>query len=202
MKNKRKNVKWVLIVSAVLLSIYIIFDIINLPSKMGIHIDNINIDLLGIVIGNLFIIAGAVVTYFLIDARSIEKDNMARYAALHLFQETYSAIESFIPIIETCIKEAKENGDTEEPILNDNIQEFLSNTPFANNSMIYESFSNGNIDSQSYNAYTAIKKKYEVSVTALNLGNANLSNNVFESMKKQISAEIKSIEDKMKAFEK
>ena len=202
MKNKRKNVKWVSIVSAVLLLIYIIFDIINLPSKMGIHIDNINIDLLGIVIGNLVIIAGAVVTYFLIDARNIEKDNMAKCAALYLLKESYDAIEAFIPIIETCIKGAKENGDTKEPLFNEKTQEYISNSPFENNKMIYESLSNGNIDYQLYKAYTEIKKKYEVSVTTLNLGNIDLSNNVFVSMKEQISAEIKSIENKMKAFEK
>lgn len=202
MKNKRKNVKWVLIVSTVLSLIYIVFDIINLPSKMGIHIQNINVDFLGIVIGNLVIIAGAIVTYFLIDARSIEKDNMARYAALYLFQETYSAIESFIPIIETCIKEAKDNGDTKEPLFNEKTQEYISNSPFENDKMIYESLSNGNIDYQLYKTYTEIKKKYEISVFTLDIGKADLSNTVFENMKEQISVERKHIEDKMKAFEK
>lgn len=169
---------------------------------MGIHIDNINIDLLGIVIGNLVIIAGAVVTYFLIDARNIEKDNMAKCATLYLLKESYDAIEAFIPIIETCIKGAKENGDTKEPLFNKKTQEYISNSPFENNKMIYESLNNGNIDYQLYKAYKEIKKEYEVSVTTLNLGNIDLSNNVFVSMKEQIDAERKSIENKITDFKK
>lgn len=202
MKNKRKNVKWALIVSAMLLSIYIILDVVNLPSKLGIHIENINIDLLGIVIGNLVIIAGAVVTYFLIDARGIEKDNMARCAALYLLIETYNAIEAFVPIIESCIKGVKENGNTQKPLFNEEILAYINNTPFENSKMIYDGLRNGNIDYQLYKTYTEIKKKYEASVVTLNLGSIDLSNNFFESMKEQISTEKKKIENKMKTLEK
>ena len=202
MKGKRKNVKWILIISVVLLSIYIILDAINLPSKMGIHIENINIDLLGIVIGNLIIIAGAVVTYFLIDARSIEKDNMAKYAALYLLFNTYTALETFVPIIENCIKEAKENSDTKMPFFNKKTQEYISNTPFENDKMIFESLSNGNIDHQSYNAYTEIKKKYEISVFSLTIKKFNLCYDFFESMKEQLRAEIEKIKKQMNDLEK
>ena len=202
MKGKRKNVKWILIISAVLLSIYIILDAINLPSKMGIHIENINIDLLGIVIGNLIIIAGAVVTYFLIDARSIEKDNMAKYAALYLLFNTYTALETFVPIIENCIKEAKENSDTKMPFFNKKTQEYISNTPFENDKMIFESLSNGNIDHQSYKAYTEIKKKYEISVFSLTIKKFNLCYDFFGSMKEQLRAEIEKIKKQMNDLEK
>ncbi len=200
MKDRKRKVIGICLFACLVCLLYVVVDYLNLPNKIGISVANLNIDLLSIIIGNIIVLTIAAATFVLIDARNIEKDNMAKFSAVLLLSEAYVKIETFIPIIESCIREADKN--TTKEIFNNKQLEHITNAPFENDKIIYDNLSCGNLDYKFYKSYVEVKKAYEVVIFLLNLRNINLSENVFKAMKEQMNSERKSIEEYLHSFNK
>lgn len=165
-----KHLKKGLSCSAVLMLVFALYlgaDYFNLPSKMGISVENLNLDLLSIVVGNAVVIIIAAITFILIDARSIEKDRLAKYAAASLLSEAYGQIWSTLMIIKTIFLPGIENENYK---ISHTQIEFLENCILKYDEAIFDNLNNGNILVPYYEEYLDVKILFKGITAALESG--------------------------------
>ena len=80
----KKRIFKIILSCLALTFVYFFLDISDLPAGIGIHSEKINWDIAAIVISNLVVICLYLVTFNVLDNRSIEKDKNQREVALLL----------------------------------------------------------------------------------------------------------------------
>ncbi|MCR1960345.1 hypothetical protein CWE04_06980 [Thomasclavelia cocleata] len=86
MKKKYKNIVMFLIVGFCL---YILFDLFNIPSKIGLTVSNLNNDILGIATSAVVALIIYFISYNEIDDRKIKREENSRNTAKVLLINTY-----------------------------------------------------------------------------------------------------------------
>ena len=164
-----------------------VFDILNLPSKLGFNTSIINLDFWSILLGNGIVISLFIITFTLFDKKNLEKEKLADYAGAVLLLDTYRQIESFLTILQGLfdIPTEKQTPFSAKQI------EFIDEGPFKNNDKIFDFLSEGHILRDHYEGYVSIKQNYEALVFCmLREGNfENIQKKLLETLNEQIANE-------------
>lgn len=164
-----------------------VFDILNLPSKLGFNTSIINLDFWSILLGNGIVISLFIITFTLFDKKNLEKEKLADYAGAVLLLDTYRQIESFLTILHGLfdIPTEKQTPFSAKQI------EFIDEGPFKNNDKIFDFLSEGHILRDHYEGYVSIKQNYEALVFCmLREGNfENIQKKLLEILNEQIANE-------------
>ena len=96
----RKRIFVIILSCTAITSIYFCLDINNTFAGMGISTQEINWDIASIVIGNLVVIGLYLITFSLLDQRTIEKDGNQREVALLLLNQTSDQCKEFVTFFE------------------------------------------------------------------------------------------------------
>lgn len=152
------------IISGVLLSVvYFWLDIFNIPSRMGIDISSVNWDSTALILGNIIVIGLFLVTYFLLDKRSVEKENNQREVAELVLKLTYDRCEETIKLFDnpktTELAAKKCNRNALE--FQDSVLQAYLNLPFEHTDMINDFVNSGVIAADEYENYLTIRKLYQ-----------------------------------------
>lgn len=203
MKNLKRKVICICIISSVVCLLYIIFDYLNLPSRIGVLVSNLNMDLLSIIVGNVIVLAIAVTTFVLIDARNIEKDNMAKYAAASLLLETYIQIKSALIIIKLFISSEDEKEDPQNERFEQIQIDYLNTKALKYDEAIFENLNNGNIELQYYEEYIKIKTLFCTMLTCLNADfSIETCKSYFDKTTPLVESEYRRIHNYLDSFKK
>ena len=96
----KKRIFKIILSCLALTFVYFFLDISDLPAGIGIHSEKINWDIAAIVISNLVVICLYLVTFNVLDNRSIEKDKNQREVALLLLFKTYEQCKESVSLFE------------------------------------------------------------------------------------------------------
>ena len=161
MQKKIKN-----IISRIIIvwALYILIDYINLPSLIGIVLDNINIDVFGILFNTTVVLILYVISFYYIDNKQNEKDENAKDCANLLIEKTYQEclenlefLDNEIVIREYIIPKIDGNKLASENKVISNLQEL----PFASYEAIITLASSGYVEKDKLDSYLNIKKEYQ-----------------------------------------
>lgn len=159
----KKRIPCVVFTCALLSVVYLLLDVFNVPSRMGIDIPSLNWDGAALVIGNIIVIGLFLVTYFLLDKRSVEKENNQREVAELVLKLTYDRCEETIKLFDnqktTELAAKKCNRDALE--FQDSVLQAYLNLPFEHTDMINDFVKSGVIAADEYDNYLTVCKLYQ-----------------------------------------
>ena len=145
-----------------LTSIYFGLDIIDLPTSIGIQSENINWDIASIIISNIVVICLYLITFNVLDHRSIEKDKNQREVALLLLSKTYEQCKRSVSLFE--LREAREKAvekcDFDKVIHEDKQMQYYLDFPFEFHEQIVEFASTGIISKKEFSDYLELREAF------------------------------------------
>ena len=177
----RKRIFAIIISCIALSSVYFCLDINNVTSSMGIPSQKINWDVASIVISNLVVVCLYLITFNVLDNRSIEKDKNQREVAVLILNKTYEQCKEASSLFDnpSIRTSAVKKCDFNKTIYEDPIQIRFLEAPFEFHSKIVELASLGIISKQEFSDYmnvmTAYKNHINIRITFFDietLGNA------------------------------
>lgn len=163
MKNRTRNI---ILLCICLLVGFCIVDIFNLPSRVGIRIDNINWNAMNLICGNIVVVGLAVITYYLIDKRQQERQNNQRNLAVYLLQKTYENCKMNVDVYEYDVCEIKNTEKLNDEKRNKTIK-IYQQQPFLLHADILEMAKQGVIKDKEYEMYLEVKASFEKYVVVL-----------------------------------
>ena len=161
----------IVLVTCMILSIGIIIsDYFDLPSRLGIKIDHINMDLLSIVISNAVVIILFLITCHFIDARNLKAEEKQllvidnkRAIGLHMLEITCSNCKKEMDILSPevikkyIVPKIDFNAPGEELIIKN-----IKNSPFGFDEQLKSLFVDGSLYGPELDLYFNLKNRYEV----------------------------------------
>ena len=164
----------IVLVTCMILSIGIIIsDYFDLPSRLGIKIDHINMDLLSIVISNAVVIILFLITFHFIDARNLKAEEKQllvidnkRAIGLHMLKKTCLNCQEEINILtpEVIKKYVIPKVDFNLPGDNELVKS-LKNSPFTFEDQLNTLFIDGSLYGPELDMYDNLKRKYRDFIT-------------------------------------
>lgn len=145
---------------------YFFFDVNNIVAGMGIPTQEINWDIASIVIGNLIVIALYLITYNLIDNRSIEKDKNQREVALLLLNKTYDQSAESVKLFDYpgAAEKAAQKCDFSKTAHQDSQLMYYLEFPFEFHEQIVEFASTGIISKEEFDNYLELKEAFRTHI--------------------------------------
>ena len=188
---KNKKARKCLIVVVIVLIVYFLLDLINIPSLFHIPIPNINNDYLELVINSAVVIVLYIISYFYVDTKEDTKEKNSRDTIRILMQKSYNECLENIGMLENqailenhIIPKIDFNATKSEVTSN-----FLNNPFILVDSMI-QTTSGCYLEKDELKIYLDIKKNYQyyvnMRITFFDLNNNNISNESQRYMLKSI----------------
>lgn len=142
----------------------VIIDLLNFPSRIGINIPNLNMDIQTLIINNAVVIGLFIITYFLIDKRSIEKEKRQKECAMVFINETAKHCDEIVKLLDDkkMLKAAAEKCDFKAFHTEDKVFYSLYTSPFEYEKLVFEAASNGYITKDTLQRYLSMKSKYQL----------------------------------------
>lgn len=162
--NMKNNTLLVKLMPVFFFVVYLILDIINIPTKLGVNIANINMDLFSAYLDAVIVIVLYLITYYLIDKRQIDRDNNTRELAKVMMLNTYMECLDDLEIVNDRASVAeyiipKIDGDK---VPGDNPVIFnLQNIPFSTKADVLDIAKNGHLSRKTIKDYLEIQKEYQ-----------------------------------------
>lgn len=138
----------------ILNALIVLVDYFDLLSRIGFHINHINLELIGIVVGNSIVICLYLITFYLFDKRRIDENDRAEYAGYLLLMDVYQRCDSCLYIMQEVLNFIDETG------IPPKAKDFLIEDPFENNEKLLDLLISGKITVKHYDEYCAIKEQY------------------------------------------
>lgn len=169
MKKTIKEILTITGICAFLVLLFIILDVWNIPSRIGIPIQHINWDAFNLLLGNLVVIGLFFITYRALDIRNIQKEHNQRKIALYMLRGIVSACISQIDflkrpdIIQTVLNKIDfDKTSNEDPYFHK-----LLTTPFVDHDSIVTFATEGVISEEEFSDYNAIRTYYRLLITTM-----------------------------------
>lgn len=142
---------------------YFFLDISDLPASIGIYSGKINWDIASIVISNLVVVCLYLITFNVLDNRSIEKDKNQREVAVLILDKTYEQCKEVSSLFDNpSIRiSAAKKCDFNKTIYEDPIQLRFLEAPFEFHNKIVELASLGIISKQEFSDYMNVRVTYK-----------------------------------------
>lgn len=158
----KKAVKNTIIACCIATTIILISDFFNLPSRLGIDTTTINWDIVSIVVSNIVVIGLYLITYHVLDKRSVAKETNQRKTAEFMMTVTYDRCIQMVGLVDKAYEAeriAEKCGVKRENQTEDFTARFLR-VPFDHNEAISEFAKQGVITCDEYRLYLQIQKYY------------------------------------------
>ena len=160
--------------------VYFCLDINNVIAGMGIPTYEINWDIAPIVISNLVVIGLYLITFSLLDHRSVEKDGNQREVALLLLNKTYEQCKESVVLFERpeVLAKAVEKCDFSKVIYEDPQMMYYLEFPFEIHKQIVEFACSGVISQKEFSDYIDVREAFKnhITVKIMFFDNDNLAN--------------------------
>lgn len=196
MKTDKKPIIITIIISFVFTLSLLLFDIFNIPTKLGFKIGVINTNVWSIIFGNIVVISLFAITFILLDKRNIEKDKLGKFAGAVTLLNTYKQLSSFLMLLSALIEPSEIEEPNSEEIISKGQIDYLNEKPFEYDEKIFELLQNGYIKKEQYEKYDEIMKKYKIVVffvTDSTINKKPVSNHL-KNLKNDLETEIEAIE--------
>lgn len=173
-KNLKKNennsvkslVKKVLVASLLINIVYFIFDYFNFFTFIGINLRKINWEIASIVISNVIVIGLYLITYFVIDKRSLDVNNnkreIAKLSLLKVYEKCLEMIDLFD--LDDVVKCAAMKCDFNKLSFQDSVMQQYLNIPFESENVILDFAKSGIISAEEYGDYLEIQNDYKAHI--------------------------------------
>lgn len=168
--NRRPKTFWttVIIVAAavVLLTITLLLDYLNIPTRLGISIDNFNMDVQAIIINAIITVSMFLTTYYLITRWDNRRHKNRQDTAEMLLRKTYGLCEKYILKLDDEYSselsfQIKKGGEIDTAAFFSNYEKI----PFDNDAIIMQFFSDGTLSGHQMSEYIRIKGLYSAYVS-------------------------------------
>lgn len=158
----KKRIFAILLFCVVITFAYFFLDVNNVVASMGIPTQEINWDIASIVVGNLVVIGLYLITYSLIDNRSIEKDRNQREVALLLLNKTYAQSAESVKLFDYpgAAKKAAQKCDFSKIAHQDSQLMYYLEFPFEFHEQIVEFASTGIISKKEFSDYLELREAF------------------------------------------
>lgn len=158
----KKAVRNTIIACCIITTVILISDFFNLPSRLGIDTTTINWDIVSIVVGNIVVIGLYLITYHVLDKRSVAKETNQRKTAEFMLVSTYDSCCEKVRLFSDAFvaEKAAQKCDFNKLDFQDDVMQRYFNLPFDHHEAIGEFAKEGVITSQEYEAYLKIRKLY------------------------------------------
>ncbi|MDG6155641.1 hypothetical protein NF716_04635 [Lactococcus formosensis] len=146
---------------------FIILDYNNFPSYLGMKVVNINWDFLAIVISNCIVVLLYLITYFVLDRRSIIREKNKNEVAYLLIKKSYEEVRKqadfmTIEIVKKYVVPKIDFKSTDNTLVNN-----MCNAPFEDENLIFELVKDGQISKELLNGYISVKKSYSIYINSI-----------------------------------
>lgn len=164
-----KNTKKYILIFIIITLVYLIMDYINVPTLLNIHIDNINTNLLDIVINSIIVITLYLITYLILDKRTVQvsknKIEIYKQILINIYKECIDTINLFSQpkILNNIIKDL----DFDAPMIENKKFSKLIVSPFDNKDIIFDLAKSGEIDVETFQKFLTIQTEYRKYITTL-----------------------------------
>lgn len=158
----KKRIFKIILSCLALTFIYFLLDINDLPTSIGIQSENINWDIASIIIGNIVVICLYLITFNVLDHRSIEKDKNQREVALLLMSKTYEQCKESVLLLERreVREKAVEKCNFHKVIHEDKQMQYYLDFPFKFHEQIVEFASTGIISKKEFSDYLDLREAF------------------------------------------
>lgn len=170
MPKKNIKVRKTILVSLICFIIYLFLDITNCFLVWNFKLENLSDGVFSSVLNALVVVSLYIISYFVIDKRSIRKEQNAKEVVDVLIKETYKKCEEMISLLENkdIVREyifPKITND--KPIFADEVLNHLKTHPFSSYETIMQFCVNGVISGDYIKEYLYVKSTYEGIVSTI-----------------------------------
>lgn len=164
----KKRILTIILSCLILTFFYFVFDINNLSAGLGINSSAINWDVASIIVGNLVVISLYLITFSLLDNRSIEKDKNQREVALLLLSKTFEKCRDFALLFDSPenLKKAVEKCDFSKVYYEDKQFMYYLQFPFEFHDRIIEFACSGTISKKEFSDYMKVEAAFKKHISA------------------------------------
>lgn len=166
MKKKYKNIVMFLIVGFCL---YILFDLFNIPSKIGLIVSNLNNDILGIATSAVVALIIYFISYNEIDDRKIKREENSRNTAKVLLINAYIECLDNLKLVndKQIVKEfIVPKVDFDKTDSENKVVRNLQTLPFESFNAIMQLSKDGFIEKSAFDTYLSIKKEFNYVISS------------------------------------
>lgn len=158
----KKRISIILLSCVAITSVYFCLDTNNIIAGIGIPTQEINWDIASIVISNLVVISLYLITYILLDNRSIEKDRNQQEVALLLLSKTYDQCVESVKLFDYpgAAEKAAKKCDFSKTAHQDSQFMYYLEFPFEFHEQIVEFASAGIISKNEFDNYVELKEAF------------------------------------------
>lgn len=169
--NNGKSSSLLIAVSFFVLLFYILLDIFNLPSKLGVDIPQINTSILGTVVGGIITISIFAITFFCVEQWNVKKRSNQNELAEYLLNYTYNECLKWIDYLEKpkMVEQLVQKTDFDTHYnkkTNPAPYMYFADIPFEYDEFISNCIVNGIMSKDQVAAYLKIKQDYSAYITS------------------------------------
>ena len=199
MDKKTKVYIWLVVILAVVAIVSLcLLDYFNVFSRIGVAVTNMNWDVLSLVAGNIIVVLLFVITYFIVDSRSIQRDKNQLMTAYLTLLGIYERCKDMVDIFnkEDLRLRAVQKCDGDKLLSEDKSHMHFLNYPFENESIIYDFAGAGILSKTVFEEYITIKKHYQKYINVSIIFHDRYDQ--FKPVEAEVSKELASAIEKLK----
>lgn len=164
MPKKNIKVRKTILVSSICFIIYLFLDITNCFSVWNFKLENLSDGVFSGVLNALVVVSLYIISYFVIDKRSIRKEQNAKEVVDVLIKETYKSCNEMLILLEN--EEMMSNHifpkvSNDKPMFADDLINHLRTSPFSSYETIMQFCVNGIVRGDYVKEYLYVKSTYE-----------------------------------------
>ena len=201
MDKKTKNCILVIVILALLFNIGVcIVDYFNIFRCIGVNVENINFDLVSLVVGNSIVVVLFLITYFIVDSRSIQKDKNQLVTAYIILIGIYERCNDMVELFskDDLRERAAKRCDGDKYLNEDKAHMHFLNYPFENESKVYDFAGTGILSKEVFSEFVKIKQHYQKYINVSIVFYDNYSQ--FKPVEKEISGDLSTALAKLKQY--
>lgn len=160
MNKSKKLIIVILVLSLIMIICYLTVDLLNLFSKFG----NLNIEVFSLLINNLVVVDIFLITFIVIDKKSIDKEKNSKEAGKLLMGRAYKSCLELLSVLDNSFileKYIVKKIDFNKPDIDSPLMQNIQNTPFELRKDVLELAYQGLISKKELQNYLEICDDYK-----------------------------------------
>lgn len=147
--------------------VMLLLDYLNIPSKIGIHVNEFNLDVQNILINGFITICLFIIAYYLVDRWEVNKHKNKVEIAKRLIRASYGLCKEYSDIDNSPYKNLfiMSRGKNEKPKVDLAFFNDYENIPFENHDTIMQFVTEGILSTKQFTDYYCIKNLFGLYVS-------------------------------------